>query len=155
MWWWYCTVSEHVAKVRNRTLTAAMWSSGDSIQYAVCYMAIWMFTVLWAWLFSRHNTVDVADCCGMFCDERGRQCCSMSCHIVSVQVCTGGCVSSLPVTVCYQYMLLWPSVDGVTEHRQQTTNDVIAPWILQFRQTTYLPINDSPLQESLIHYIWS
>jgi len=20
LWWWYCTVSEHVAKVRNRTL---------------------------------------------------------------------------------------------------------------------------------------
>ena len=47
-----------VAKVRNRILTAVMWSSGDSIQYAVCYMAAWMFTALWALLFSRHNTVD-------------------------------------------------------------------------------------------------
>ena len=82
-----------------------------------------MFTALWAWLFSRHNTADAADCCGMSGDERGRQCCSVRCHIVSVQVCTEGCVSSLPVTLCYQYMFLWPpAVDAVTEHRQQTTN---------------------------------
>ena len=72
-------------------------------------------------------------------DERGRQCCSMSCHIVSVQVCTDGSVSSLPVTLCYHYMLLWPpAVDGVTEHRQQTTNDTIPLSVLQFQQTTCL-----------------
>jgi len=34
-----------------------------------------MFTALSAWLFSRHNTVDAADCCGMSGDERGRQQC--------------------------------------------------------------------------------
>jgi len=149
LWWWYCTVwehianscggdtalsehvanscdgdtalSEHLAKVINRTLTAVMWSSVDSIQYAVCYLAVWMFTALLAWLFSRHNTVDASDCCGIFCDERGRQCCSLSCHIMSAQVCTEGSVSSLPVTLCYQYMFLWPpAVDGVTE---QTANN--------------------------------
>ena len=59
-----------------------------------------------AQLFSRHNTVYVADYCGMSGDERGRQCCSMSCHIVSVQVCTEGSVSSLAVTLCYHYMFL-------------------------------------------------
>jgi len=112
LWWWYCTVSEHVAnscdgdtalsehvvnscdgdtalsehvvKVINRILTAVMWSSVDSIQYAVCYMAVWMFTALSACLFSRRNTVDAADCCGMFGDERGRHCCSLCCHIMSV-----------------------------------------------------------------------
>jgi hypothetical protein len=156
LWWWYCTVWEHVAKVRNRTLTAVMCSSGDdSIQYAVCYMATWLFTVLWAWLYSRCNTVDAADCCGMSGDERGRLCCSMSCHIVSVQVCTEGSVSSLPVTLCYQYMFLWPpAVGAVTEHRQQTKNDIIPLWILQFLYITCLPVCNSPLQVRFMHYKW-
>ena len=52
------------------------------------------------------NTVDAAEYCGMSGDERGRQCCSMICHIMSVQVCTEGSVSSLPVTLYYQYMFL-------------------------------------------------
>ena len=30
------------------------------------------------------------------------------------------------LSLCYQYMFVWPpAVDGVTEHRQQTTNDTI------------------------------
>ena len=125
-----------------------MLSSGDCIQYAVCYMAVWVFTALWAWLFSRHNTVDAAVYYVMSCDERGRQCCSMSCHIVSVQVCTEGSVSSLPVTLCYRYMFLWPpAVDAVTEHRQQTANDTIPLSILQFQQTTFLPICFSTAME--------
>jgi hypothetical protein len=38
-------------------------------------------------------------------------------------------------------MFLWPpSVDGVIEHRQQTTNGIIAPWILQFQETACLPV---------------
>jgi len=107
-------------------------------------MATWMFTALWAWLFSRHNTVDAADYCGMSGDERGRQCWSMSCHIVSAQLCTEGSVSSLPVTLCYQYMFLWPAVDGVTEHRRQTTNDIITLWILQFQK--------QPVSQSIFFY---
>ena len=153
---WWCTaservanscdggtaLSEHVAKVMNRTLTAVMWSSVDSIQWAVCYLAARMFTALWAWLFSRRNTVDAADCCGMSCDKRGRQCCSLSCHIMSAQVCTEGSVSSLSVTLCYQYMFLWPpAVDAVTEHRQHRTNDIPLS-ILQFRK--------QPVSQSMI-----
>ena len=53
-----------------------------------------MFTALLAWLFSRRNTVDAADYCGMSGVERGRQWCSMSCHIMSVHVCIEGSVSS-------------------------------------------------------------
>jgi len=33
-------------------------------------------------------------------------------------------------------MILWPAVDRVAEHRQQTTNDIIPLWELQFQQTT-------------------
>ena len=67
-------------------------------------MAVWMFTALWAWLFSRHNTVGAADCCGVSCDERSRKCCSLCCHIVSAQVCTDSSVSSVPVTLLPVYV---------------------------------------------------
>ena len=76
--------------------------------------------------------------------------------ILCLQVCTKGCVSRLPVTLCYKYVFLWlPAVDGVTEHRQQTTNDIIPLWILQFQEITSLPIYDFPLQWGFMHYKWS
>jgi hypothetical protein len=52
------------------------------------------------------GTVGAADCCGMSGDERARECFSLSRHVMFVQVCTEGSVSSLPVTLCYRYMFL-------------------------------------------------